>query len=203
MGVSAGDILKTTVNFALQDGSLCQNVFHHTRTGVGILNNAAHVAAVKLWAETMYNTIIDEVKATVLEQLSSVDKVEWIDGEWQVSENIGTFVPVFYPNGTAEQLPSQSSAFAVGKTARPKTVGRKFLPPFTEDCQAGTYLTTAALAAVVAWTDYYINDIVIVALNNLVSGVPRTAVEAWYPFTLGLVTDLLGSQRRRRPGVGL
>lgn len=202
MGVSAGDILRTTVNFILNDGTLQQNVYHHQRTGVAIIDDAAHVATLKQWAEDAYNELIAEVKSDVVEQLSFVDKVAWVTDAWEVVENIGTFTPTFNPSGAAEALPNQSSAYVVFKTERPKSVGRKFLMPFIETTQSGTYLGAGTVTALVAYADDVVNNITLEVLNYLVPGIPRTGADVWLPFVIAVVTNVLGSQRRRRPGVG-
>jgi len=202
MTIVAGDILRTTVNFSITGGTLYQNVFHHQRTGIGILSDAVHVQAIKDWAEAMYAEIEDRVKATVVEQLSFVDIVEFVGGVWTVTENIGTFVPVFTPIGTFDTLPNQCSPFVIFKTARPKSVGRKFLFPYTEFEQVDSILTASALAATVAWASDALNNIVIQVLDDLVPGIVRTGVDSFLTFTVAVVTDLIGTQRRRRIGEG-
>lgn len=202
MAILAGDIVKTTMSFGLADGTVCQNIFHHQRIGVGVFTDQAIVTAIEEWSEAMYAEIQPVVKDNVIALLCSVDRVEWVVDEWKITENIGVFTPDFTPEVLTDALPNMDSAFVVLKTARPKTIGRKFLPPFGESMQAGSYLIPAAVEDVVAWADDAVNDITLQVLDYMRPGVPRTGVDAWYPFTVGIVTNLLGTQRRRRPGVG-
>lgn len=203
MTITAGDVLKSTVGFTLNDGSICQNIFHYKRWGIGILSDQAHVDAIETKVENMYAEVDDMISDDVSVNLCSVDKVEWVTDHWEIVENIGTFVPTITFAGTGEMLPNQSSAYVLFKTARPKTVGRKFLIPFEESRQSGSYLVQAAVDALVLWGDAALADILLqIGTDWLIPGVVRTGVDAWYPFDLGIVTNVLGSQRRRRPGVG-
>lgn len=202
MTIVAGDILRTTCNFVLADGTLYQNVYHHKRSGVAVISDAAHVTALESWAEMMYGEVVGITKNDVVEQLSYVDQVEWSVDEWVIVDNLGTFLITFTPNVADHALPNQMSPFIVFKTARPKTVGRKFLFPCTEVAQEAGILTPGVIAALVAFADDAVNDIELAALNYLVPGVPRTAVNEWQEFTVAIVTNLMGTQRRRRPGYG-
>lgn len=205
MAIFAGAILRSSVNFLLDDGTLYQNVYHHRRTGPGLLlTDAQHVAAISSWAETMYAELDDQVSLSITEQLSSVDRVEFIEGAWEVTENIGVFTISFVPTASAASaMPNQISPFVTFKTERPKTIGRKFLFPFTEVGFTEGLLTAGATAAMVAYADDAVNSITVDApLDFLIPGVVRTDEDTFLDFTVAIVTDLAGTQRRRRRGVG-
>lgn len=202
MTVSANDRLRTTINFVLPNGVQYQNVFTHTRTGIASISDATHIAVIKAWAEGMYGELSTLVEGTTVEQLSFVDKIGWSGTMWEVTEHIGTFTPTFTPTGTGDICPNQVSAFVTGKTSRPRSVGRKFLFPALEDNQDQGIITAGYVTQLVAWAADWINNIVLQANEYLVPGVLRTDFDVWLPFTVAVVTDLLGTQRRRRPGYG-
>jgi hypothetical protein len=202
MAVSIGDILRTTVGFTLEDGTVAQNIFHHVKTGIGAVSDAAVIEAIQNRVDSMYAEIILAIDSSVVPNLASVDEVAFLEGKWTVIENIGTFVVDFTSIVNEDMLPNQVSAFVTFKTARPKSVGRKFLIPFVEPFQAGSFLTSTAVEYVVAWADKAVNDIVIQVGDNLVPGIVRTVEDTFLEYTLAIVTNVLGSQRRRRPGVG-
>lgn len=203
MTIVLNDILRCTIEMSLGDGSIVQNIFHHQRKGIGIISDASHIVNYENWAEAMYAEIAGMIKNDVVMGLASLDLVEFVAGKWTVTGHIGVFTPTFTPTGVGDMLPNQSSAFVTFPTARPKTVGRKFLLPFEEAWQAGSFLVAGAVTDVVAWADDAVNNITIAApLDYMVPGVPRTGLDQWEPFTLAVVTNLLGSQRRRRPGEG-
>lgn len=204
MTITSGDILRTSVNFTLDDGTLYQNIYHHRRVGYGIITDATHITIINDWAEAMYLEIAPSVSVGVVSALSSVDRILWDGAAWEVVENIGVFTPDFTGiQGTVIALPNQVSPFVTFKTARPKTVGRKFLFPLTESAIASAVLSAPVVAEIVAYADDAVNNVVVSApLDYLVPGVPRTGVNEFVDFTLALVTNLVGTQRRRRRGYG-
>ena len=197
-----GDVLRTTIGFTLEDGTISQNIFHHKRSGIGILSDVFHINAIKAWADAMYAELLLTVDSSVVPNLETVDLVEFVEGQWTVVESIGTFVLDFTSIVNEDMLPNQSSAFVTFKTDRPKSVGRKFLVPFVELFQAGSFLTAAGVEDVVAWANDAVNDIELQLGDTLAPGVVRTGVDSFLEFTVAVVTNVLGSQRRRRPGVG-
>lgn len=202
MALGVGDIVRTTCNFVLGNGVQYQNVFTHIFDGTGGVSDAAVVLDIKAWAEAMYNELVLYTLSTTVEQLSFVDQIEWSGTEWAVVANIGTFTPAFAPVNVQEQLPNQNSAFVVFKTARPKSVGRKFLFPPMEQYQDEGIMDGNYVTAVVAWAEDAVNDIEIDVLNVLHPGIVRVAADDFLVFTVAIVTNLIGSQRRRRPGYG-
>ena len=202
MAVTAGDILRTSMNFILNDGTQYQNIYHHERTGVAVMTDAAIVSSMADQFELMYDALAPLVKTNVVEDLSFVDEVQFIEGQWQVTENIGTFTIAWNPTEGTDALPNQCSPFVIFKTARPKTVGRKFLFPLTEASQAGSFLTPGAVLAIVAYADEVLTPVPLQALNTMQPGVVRTGVDLFLPTSIAVVTNVIGTQRRRRPGVG-
>lgn len=202
MALGVGDILRTSANFLLHSGDQYQNVYHHIFDGIGGVSDEVVTLAIKAWAQTAYGMLAAHTKSTAVAQLSFVDRVEWVLDGWEVVENIGTFTPLFIPSHVGDDCPNTVSAFVVFKTARPKTVGRKFLFPAPETGQVGGIMEADYVAAVVAYTAEVMGDIDIDVANVLHPGVVRTAVNDFLTFTVGIVTNLLGSQRRRRQGYG-
>lgn len=202
MTVVNGDVLRITVNFQLPDGTQYQNVYHMIAQFVASFGDETVVSEVQSWVEAVYATVITMVNSGTAEQVSSVDKVAWTGTEWEVIANIGTFVPSFVPTGAGDITPNQISPFVVFKTERPRSVGRKFLFPVMETDQNQGVLAPAAIALLVSYATEVMTDITMAPLSTLIPGIPRTAVNAFFTFLLAVVTDIVGTQRRRRPGVG-
>lgn len=200
MGV--GDIVRTSCNFLLASGDQYQNVFHHIFDGIGGVSDATVVSEIKDWADAMYSELDAITDADIVEQLSFVDQVEWDTDMWKVVANIGNFTPAFTPAISSAILPNQSSPFVVFTTARPQSVGRKFLFPILTSGQDSGVMGSGTVDAIVAWADDAVNDIEIDVANVLHPGVPRTAVNDWLNFTAAVVTNIVGTQRRRRQGFG-
>lgn len=204
MSMLDGDILRVSLNFELGDGTEYQNIFHYIRDGTDPISDATHIANLKSRVEAMYATIDDLVTSDVSAQLCFVDRVEFneIVDEWRVVENIGTFTPDFTPTEETDALPYQSAPFIVFKTNRPKSVGKKFLFPFGEAHQDGTILVGGAVTAMVAFGVEVLSGPAVGGDVTLTAGIVRTGVQTFLNFLVAVVNDVIGSQKRRRPGVG-
>lgn len=204
MAVLDGDILRISVNFELGDGTQYQNIYHMIRDGTDAHSDATHITAIKTKIDAMYATIIAQTRNDVVEQLSFVDRIEFneITDKWEVVENIGTFTPAFNPANVGEGLPYQSAPYIIFKTQRPKSVGKKFLFPFGEDQQDETILVAGAVTAMVAFGVSVLNALVVGGDATLTMGIVRTGIQTWLSFLVAVVNDVIGSQKRRRPGVG-
>lgn len=202
MTLVSGDYVRVSVNFELGDGTLYQNIYTYTRDGEDVVSDEDTVDFIETRVEDMYNTIIAQVKDDTVEQLSFVDQIEWDGTKWEVVENIGVFTPAFNPNATGDALPYQSAPFLIFKTARPKTVGKKFLFPFDEAQQADSILVAGAVTAMTNFGAYAIAAISLGGSSTLIPGVVRTGSNHWLSFTVAVINDIIGTQRRRRPGVG-
>lgn len=204
MTVLDGDILRVSVNFELGGGVQYQNIWHYIRDGTDPFSDQAHVDAIEGRMEAIYNTIDDLVPNDVSAQLSFVDRVEFneIVDEWRVVENIGTFTMTFTSTDATDPLPYQSAPFVVFKTQRPRTVGKKFLFPFGEAQQEATVLVGGAVTAMVAFGVQALVSQTVGGDVTLTAGVVRTGIQTFLNFLVAVVNDVIGSQRRRRPGVG-
>lgn len=202
MPIVHGDVLRVTANFILGDGTQYQNVYHYLFDGVGTPSDATVVADIATAMDDAYDDLQPLVKNTVLNDLSSVDIVEFVTGEWTVTRNVGTFSLNMDGVGAGDMLPNMSSPFVTFKTARPKSVGRKFLFPLVEGFQVATVLAVEAVTAIVLYAAVILDDIEVDLINALHPGIVRTGIDDYLVFTAAVVTNILGTQRRRRPGVG-
>lgn len=204
MTVLDQDVLRVSANFELGDGTQYQNIYHMIRDGSDPFSDAVHVAAIKVQIQTMYSRLVGQVLSSVVERLSFVDRVEFneITDQWAVVENIGTFTPVFEPTNAGDGLPYQSAPYIIFKTQRPKSVGKKFLFPFAEDQQDETILTGTAVTQMVAFGADVLAGIALGGDATLTMGITRTGIGIFLNFLVAVINDVIGSQKRRRPGVG-
>lgn len=202
MTVVDGDVIRTTANFTLRDGSLYQNVYHHILEGTAPFGDATVVTALDTWLTSVYDAIRTHVTVTAVGNLCSVDKVAWDGAKWAVVSNLGTFVHTFVPVGAGDEMPNQVSPFVTFKTERPKSVGRKFLFPLLETSFTEGQLTSTVVAILVAYANLVLADVNLSPLNDLVPGIPRTGADVFLVFLLAIVTNIAGTQRKRRLGAG-
>lgn len=204
MAVLDGDILRVSCNFELGDGTQYQNIFHMIRDGTDAVSDSVHMANIESRIESIYATIVSQVLDDVVARLSFVDRIEFneITDQWEVVENIGTFTPSFSPVNSGDGLPYQSAPYITFKTQRPKSVGKKFLFPFAESEQNETILVGGAITAMVAYGVQVLLGISLGGDATLTMGIVRTGIQTFLNFLVAVVNDVIGSQKRRRPGVG-
>lgn len=204
MSVIDGDVLRVTCNFELGDGTQYQNVYHYIRDGIDPYSDSSHVASLETAMELAYAELDVYVKNDTTAQLCFVDRVAWneITDAWEVVENVGTFTPTFSPDGTLDALPYMSAPYVIFKTQRPKSVGKKFLFPFIETAQDSTILVGGAVAAMVAYGVVALSTRVLGGDATLAPVIIRTGVQTVLRLLVAVINDVIGSQKRRRPGVG-
>lgn len=202
MTLVSGDYIRVTCNFDLGDGTQYQNVYSYTRDGETVVSDAVTLGFIETKMEALYDELVSEVKNDTVEQLCFVDQVAWVVDEWKVVANIGVFTPLFAPVASGDALPYQCAPYVTFKTTRPKSVGKKYLFPFDEATQANTILGAGAIASLVAYGVIALEDIALGGDAILIPGIMRTGVQQWLSFQVAVVSDLLGTQKRRKPGVG-
>lgn len=203
MSVAPNDKVRLTSEFTLPSGSIVQNIYHFRANFAAAQADATVINSLKTWVEDVLDNIEAAIKSTVTVNLHQVDVEAWDGTKWEITANVGTFTPSFTPTETtADIMPNPDSPFIVFNTSRPKTKGRKFMWGFTELNFNGSYLQTALVTALVAAATDMLANGAIDLLNYLVPGVPRSASNTWFDFVNAVVTNIAGTQRRRRPGVG-
>lgn len=204
MTVTNGDILKVVAEFTLESGTIAQNVYYLIADLIADQADLSVVNAIELWIESAYGQLSAQLYNTITQNVCSVNEIGWnaVSEQWEVTRFVGLFTPTIAFSAAVDGLPDQVAALATFTTTRPKTRGRKFMIPFGEASQDSSYLNPAALTAMADYADDILDGIFLGPLNELYSGVPRQAVGEFYEFIMGIVTNVLGTQRRRRPGVG-
>lgn len=203
MAVSDGEVVQAVVDYVSGSGVHFQNKFSYLAQFASDQSEAVVLAAIASHLQQIMDNLVVELNGAFNDPDTYMDVIEFIDGAWEVVRNVGTtFVNTSF-NNSSNTLPFQTSAYLVGRTARPRSRGRKFLPPFGEDQQASSLLESTALADVVDAAADYIDDIDLGGGNGLVPGVPSTVTGTFLPFVGATTNSAIGTQRRRRPGVGI
>jgi hypothetical protein len=104
--------------------------------------------------------------------------------------------------GTTEWMPNAVAAVMLGKAPGVRHVGRKFFSGVGISGVVGNALGSTFLAHLASALVIYIAPFTTFSSSTFAPGV-ITKVGVFHPFTGGIVNSLLGSQRRRKPGVGI
>ena len=204
MPLDDGEILKAVVPIEMDDGTVTNQVFHWIANVTSEVNNGSLLTLVGQFLDALYTYIDDLIADSCVFLPYYLTRITWDDvaGAWQMAEYIGEVSSNVTPADVNEALPNQMAATVRATTPRPRSYGRKFIPGFTEGHQDGGILSGTATTALANFVADYIDDIDLGAVGALSPGVPRTNEEVFLDFITGVVNDVMGTQRKRKPGVG-
>lgn len=204
MTVSNGDVLKVFLELVLGDGTIAQNVYHLRATFADDQTDSAVSAVVETYLETIMGELSDYLADDFTINPSWLHKVAWntTQSKWLTTYLIDTFTPSFTHTSTPDPLPNQIAAVMIGNTYTPSSRGRKFIPGLTDNATDGSTLIAACVVDLVGAVADYISVAPVSAGNNLVPGVPDYDSSTFWTFRDGVADTIVGTQRRRKPGVG-
>lgn len=104
--------------------------------------------------------------------------------------------------GTGEAVANLVSAVLIGKAPGKRHMGRKFISGLLEGPVSGNALVTSAMTAFTQAAAAYITPVTTTNGSVLAPGVVDKMF-AFHAFSTGWVSSLLGTQRRRKPGLGI
>lgn len=203
MTVSNGDVIKLVVEGLLEDGTIAQNVFYLLAELAAPQADQSVLNALETWVESAYAEVLGAMVDDLTFNDIVADVIEWNVDKWETTYHIGTEDVDLTPTSTFDAFPNQVAPFATFNTIRPKSKGRKFLFAFADDTALGSYLTAGTVTAIVDFATEVLTTIVLGPFNELVPGIVRTGVNQFLEFQSAVVTNVVGTQRRRRPGVGI
>lgn len=204
MTVSNSDVLKVFLELVLGDGTIAQNVFHMRAAFADDQTDAAVSTAVQGYIESIYDEVDTYLSDDFTINPSWLHTVVWspTQSKWLTDYLIDTFTPSFTHTNTDDPFPNQIAPVLVGNSYAPKSRGRKFLIGFVETAALAGDLVTAALTDLAVAGSKYITPFTVTTGNNLVPGVPDHNSSTFWTFRDGSVKSVVGTQRRRTPGIG-
>ena len=200
MAVAAGDIFRLAQHFEGPEQVDAYNIIA-LKCISGTCTDAELLAAVSTWLKAAYDELVDVISDQVDMAECRVTKMLWSGTEWIVDSLIGSVLNPSTFAETTDMLPHAVSAVPVFATAKPTSRGRVNIFGVGEAEQEDGL-----------WNSTCVADIAAFAADLRSAMSPGTAV--LYYAILGddgvartttsvATTDVPGSQRRRKPGVGI
>ena len=194
--VNANDIVRVTAQMQSTLEGDVQNVYW-VKQQTAAVDDLVFMTAAALALDTAY----DEVDEYMPDTLSFSQVAGY---------NITQDVPlptVLWPTllaggvDVAHPLPSPLSCLALMRTGQPRSVGRKYIAPFTEDNQQDATWTSAIPSSVLDLLD------ILLTPWTSGSGTARIGVWSeklltWLPIIETAASNIVAYQRRRRKGAG-
>jgi hypothetical protein len=157
--------------------------------------------AIELW-EVYLGTVLQPVVGVLQNTVtfSGFELFELSPSGWGTIAD----VPLTYTGAvtTSEQMPNQVACVWIAKTLGRRVVGRKFWSGLSELFSVVNAMTNDGVLAFAAGFAAYIAPWTSLGGSIFNPGVTNKNDE-FFPFVGGFVSSFLGSQRRRKPGVGM
>lgn len=207
MTVTFADVVRVSAVWNIAGGSQCVNVFHVLAGAPGdVYDDEEFANACAFWLDAMYN---DSQVTNCMPNNVIADRVDFFNvtqGAAMPTLNGSTGL-----NGllTTPMLPVGTAALVVGRTAVPRRVGRKFLPPFAtqmvvDDGSWNSDARNALTAFASVWKDEFVYENPSPEALNVTL---RAVVGSEETLTFSPIMSAVGRsvpayQRRRKPGIG-
>lgn len=199
MPVSIGDVIRIVAE-ARQAASVIQNVYHCLIQSGVIGDDDTFLNDITGHIENAYGNIDYAVANNV--EWGGITAYNLTDDEY-----IGTqlFTTLGVGGGTTNaMLPPQCAPLVLLRTAAPKRLGKKFLPPITDNVLDDNGTPTAQM--VTDMTDYgaaFVGLITGTGGYTLRFGTYDPVTPIFFPFISAEGRDLVATQRRRYTGKGI
>jgi hypothetical protein len=132
-------------------------------------------------------------------QYTSFETYVPVAGDWILEDQ--HVLAISGAEGT-DYLPNAVALVIEGIASGSRHIGKKFFSGVAEGFTSGNVLTGAAVGYIASALLGYISPCYGLSSGSLTPGVVDKNFQ-FHPFVGGVVASLLGSQRRRKPGVGI
>ncbi|GAG77940.1 unnamed protein product [marine sediment metagenome] len=203
MTVGVGDLVKAVATHELLDDVISQSIWYWVMDSAGEIEFSVVLAGIVAKVNEFYA----EMEAQIHQDTALTSLVanlwEWDAEEgWETGALIGvdTLTDAFATS--TDMFPHAVAMTMTGFTQLPRTRSRKSVSGFADSTALSSEVTGAVLSTLAAALAVWLTDI------NLGGGVlmhpvvPK-GVGGWEYLLYGLVSGLVGSQRQRKPGIGV
>lgn len=149
------------------------------------------------YLESFYNPIENYI--STIWSSSHVEVTIPEAGHWSP---IDTFTFEHVGEETGQALANAVAGVIIGKAPGLRHFGRKFISPFTEAVVTGNLMDAVLVIAMAQAALAYVSPLTTILGSVLEPGVVDAA-GAFHPFVGSTVSSILGSIRKRKPGVGI
>ncbi len=202
MAVPTGAILRVVANLLFPESVIAQNVFYTLFDNDGTGNDEVDVLSdLGDWIEAIYTTLNTYMDNDVTLSHATVYIRDVVGGDW---DEVGfeTLTDAFA--GVAYMLPHGAACVLHAKSSNPDRQGAKFFGGFIDEIQNQSVIIAPGITALIAAGVQWVQDFTGAATgSNFDPGVWSPTDNVMYQFSGTLdVSNYIGYQRRRKPGVG-
>jgi len=152
-----------------------------------------------LWDAYM-TSILDALEfLSTLVHWYEYDVQEYSGGSWVLQDVVSVNTD---GTGGGDILPYQNAITFVAKAYGLRKIGRKFLPGVTESMQVAGVIGAGYAATLAAFLLAYVTPFTGIGGGVITPGIVDSS-GSFHPFLNGVVSSVIGSMRRRKPGIGI
>jgi hypothetical protein len=206
MTIANGEVLKAVVTSNLPDLVDAQNVFYWLVTTTGIdITEAVALSAIASVVQAMWAELVEVVNENVTLDSIPVHVIEYdeTEGEWITNRYIGETVAAFTPTALADLAPHAVAPYLSVATDIVKVIAKKKLAGFVETNFTASTLTSGCEDAIEAFGDEWLTTLNVGTGQSLVPVTASTKTGNAEELIAYQVSDITGTQRTRKPGVGI
>lgn len=200
MTITAGDVLRAAVEFTMPEQVDAFNILG-LKVLTGSCTDAELLAAVGGWLTGAFSWLEAGISDQVDIANCRVTKMAWVATQWEVSAVIGNVIPTFTAEAVDDMLPHAVSSVITLPTGKPTSRGRINIPGATESVQADSVIAGLWATALASFATGIMTQLS-PGTTTIDYAVLGNDGQARVP-TGANVNGILGSQRRRKPGVGI
>jgi hypothetical protein len=187
----------------LPGGNIAQNVWYWKLAGTTPVSEATALAAIATRISLCFAQVQSYIRSTVT--LDTVAVHEWVwngTDAWETGLYIGEAALSDAFAGAANMLPHAVAGIISASTSDVNRTSRKSVAGLDESTQDQSDIISAVVTALVNFGTQWLTDITLGGSEFLDPGLPG-GDGVFYPLLVAAVGDILGSQRRRKPGIGV
>jgi len=201
--VTIGTVVKAVSTMDMPGAVLAQNVWFWKMTGTSTRDDSLVLAAVVTAVEAFFTELITQISEEC--SLDDVIVHEWdynVEEGWHTGRFVGIADLDVTFTGTADMLPHADAGTITAFTLDVNRRSRKSVAGFTEATQTQSYWIASVLTALAAAGVEWLTDQVVSGADYLAPGLAGNN-GIWYALITGLASAIVGSQRQRKPGIGI
>lgn len=200
MSIDAGDLFRIAQHITMPEQVDAYNVLG-VRCESGTCTEAEFLTAAATWVTGLYANLQGVIHNQVDLAEGTLNQVVWSVDAWVVDRLIGTILPSFTPTDANDMLPHAVAGVISFPTDIPRKFGRVFIPGLSEVQQADSLLVSGAATALANFATALRTAFTAGSASFLYRVLGQGGL---FDDTTGFsVNGLVGSQRKRKPGVGI
>jgi len=200
-----GEVFRVAARVTGPQGQDIVNVHHFRAFLATPMDDVGFALRLRTALKNIYATLNNVQADDYVPADIKVDCVEMQSGKEVVVRSLGAspWPSGYTPAAGGAPLAPQNAALIKFATLGVRTLAKKFVPGFTvSGLDANGVPTADVMAALVAWADYLVNDVMFSPGNGVRAVVWGKRAQTWLDLIGAVVDAIWSTQRRRKVGYG-